>query len=575
MFLSTISIAASLRVSKLRILALALIIHCTNTAPTLIDPLEPRQQEPGVPFACSGDPAAVLDGACWDILDLDDYLLNPVTGWNVTTQVCDDTRICCLSGEPWTTCFLRLATGRADYSCLTIDGEDCTWDKKISDGLALSIRGKVKYVTKTIFELHNFFTKYFSALTDSIAPASTIITSMTLTIDPQKKTNLLMQLVLSAFTLGLSFLVAPALGASAIEGIQSTVLKQQASIWSISLGNAPGVAKTMWPQGDTASSLFQIGQLETQLDSATSQYQDILNNGLKLLMLDPTSFVDFAKGGGYCGNTTTDLVEQKDTIDLALRTYLTSESMGQNGWYATPNFPNTIMTEDQWNNYHPTPNCTTPATIHGCSTPKDAKPDMYWSPVSGRVYRLWNKYGDPDSLNIKTPSELMSSIVSNRWGDLPWMFDGAYNCTLTGRTADNQLVDVDIDKGVLDLSCISHLPMQRECSGACPVDVHPCPFKQYCAPNLGGGSVHGGYPTNPDPADASTVPTYATPTASPGPVHCQNAGGAAIHGGRGGLFVLRNFEGGGEGRRGGVGWDGVDWTGIALRCIALRGIWAA
>lgn len=246
----------------------------------------------------------------------------------------------------------------------------------------------------------------------------------------------------------------------------------------------------MWPQGDLTSTLFQIGELESKLGSATNEYQAILDNGLKELMLDPQTFAKFAKGGAYCGNTSTDLVQQKDTIDLALRTYLTSEAMGQNGWYATPG---KISTEEEWNALKD-PECTGGETIHGCSTPEAVKPQMFWSPSSGRQYRLWNVDGQPSGISVKTPPELLAKIVEEKWGDLGWMFDGAYNCTLLSRTKATQLVEVDLNAGVLDLSCVSHLPMKRTCTQPCPVDTDPCPFDRYCTVAEGGQTVHGGTP---------------------------------------------------------------------------------
>ena len=130
-----------------------------NYPPSLLPSHLSTRQD--VPFACSGDPLSTFDSSCWDILKLEEYLVDPTTGWNTTIPKCDDTSKCCKSDEPWSTCYLRLATGKAGWDCLSIAGDDCTWDRSISDHLDPSIRGRVRYITKTIFEIHNFFTKYF------------------------------------------------------------------------------------------------------------------------------------------------------------------------------------------------------------------------------------------------------------------------------------------------------------------------------------------------------------------------------------------------------------------------------
>ena len=105
--------------------------------------------------------AAIFCSECWTTLGLSDYLNNEGTGWNQTTPVCSDSTRCCMQGEPWSTCFLRLGRGLSGADCTTVDDQTCTWDNQISEYLDPSIEAKVRYVIKSIYGVHDFFSSYF------------------------------------------------------------------------------------------------------------------------------------------------------------------------------------------------------------------------------------------------------------------------------------------------------------------------------------------------------------------------------------------------------------------------------
>jgi len=71
----------------------------------------------------------------------------------------------------------------------------------------------------------------------------------------------------------------------------STTAKFSSQAFTISLQQAPGVARTMWPTGSDGSQTFQISKLDTQLSNATTSLSAILNRGLGLLMTDVPTFV--------------------------------------------------------------------------------------------------------------------------------------------------------------------------------------------------------------------------------------------------------------------------------------------
>lgn len=71
----------------------------------------------------------------------------------------------------------------------------------------------------------------------------------------------------------------------------SSVAKYSSQAFTMSIQQAPGVARTMWPAGTDGSQTFQISKLDTQLSNASDSLSGILNRGLGLLMTDVPTFV--------------------------------------------------------------------------------------------------------------------------------------------------------------------------------------------------------------------------------------------------------------------------------------------
>ena len=105
------------------------------------------------------DPGAAFDVSCWGQLDLSDWLNNPTTGWNKTTQVCNETQDsakCCIPGEAWTTCFLRLGHGFGGVDCTEINAQTCSLD--MSQKTPPETTAQVHYVMKNIYGIFHHFT---------------------------------------------------------------------------------------------------------------------------------------------------------------------------------------------------------------------------------------------------------------------------------------------------------------------------------------------------------------------------------------------------------------------------------
>lgn len=111
------------------------------------------------------DLSAAFNHLCWEQLQLSNFLLGGGewgVGWNKSTRVCDtqssdvndnDGTNCCLPGEAWTTCFLRLAQGGGTQDCSQINAQFCSMppENALSAGLADSIRPEVQYIQKNIY----------------------------------------------------------------------------------------------------------------------------------------------------------------------------------------------------------------------------------------------------------------------------------------------------------------------------------------------------------------------------------------------------------------------------------------
>ena len=103
---------------------------------------------------------SVASTACWDDLNIPDYVVE----WTRTVPNCQmtggDGTECCHPQEPWTTCFLRLAYGNPDSDCTTLNSQQCALNQ-ISPGLEPDIASKTAYVVRNIVVINNLFRSYY------------------------------------------------------------------------------------------------------------------------------------------------------------------------------------------------------------------------------------------------------------------------------------------------------------------------------------------------------------------------------------------------------------------------------
>ena len=126
--------------------------------------LEARQA-PSCSIGTQVDNSTAYDSSCWNTLNIAPYLTN----WKATTPTCTDaensagqTLSCCGVSEPWSTCFLRLATRELNgHDCSQITSTACSFPTKLDPALDPTIASQVNYVVLNIIMINNFFTSYY------------------------------------------------------------------------------------------------------------------------------------------------------------------------------------------------------------------------------------------------------------------------------------------------------------------------------------------------------------------------------------------------------------------------------
>ena len=224
------------------------------------------------------------------------------------------------------------------------------------------------------------------------------------------------------------------------------------------------------------SQLIQISALDTTLTAAQAQIENQLEAALTLLMSDVSTFISFADSGAFSGRQSLSLPKETQNLNLALKTYLTSEALLQNGWYGLY-----FMNDDGAGDAPGTTNFAEGDVFHN----SDAS--LFWSKDSRREYQLVNKKSSGD------PNNLLQTIYDNGLADLSVLFEGSFNCTASGEceetfaifasrprtyfrafpliqtssgNAGGDLLHLGPDDR-LDLSCISQLPIYY-LNMACP-----------------------------------------------------------------------------------------------------------
>ncbi|KAI4096157.1 MAG: hypothetical protein LQ348_005497 [Seirophora lacunosa] len=449
-----------------------------------IHELEKRQQ-----VNCT-NPEALFFTQCWIILNIQDYLIAPGTGWINTVRTCQDTggntwdndgSTCCVKDEPWSTCYTRLNVKGANIDCTSASTGRCSESMlsniKVTDP---ELFPYVRYTLKNIYAINNFFVTYYDALYKSAGLVGNNIEQMIQVVDKIVKPAFNVQNLLLGLAVGLAFLGAPSFALRYLS-IEAKWLSGAAQGFVISAQQAPNVGRALWPEGTENSQLIQTADLHLQMSNLTNQMSIMMDGGVHLLMTEITTFVNYAGAGEgrYSGPNVTNTGEATgltvptatDALGYALKTYVLSYAMGMNRWYAGYDvgpYNSEAEVEAAFSCKFDQENYVCVYQNEYVTTGKV----YFWSPTSLRVYTM-DRTGPDEALE---PYEMIKTINAYKWAPLDILFDGAFNCT-SGGLAGSSAVTFNYD-GRLDLACVSQLPMYTECGEMCPVALigGECPF---------------------------------------------------------------------------------------------------
>lgn len=310
--------------------------------------------------------------------------------------------------------------------------------------------------------INQFFTDWYNALTPSIVSSSLIAQPLITELDPRQKTGFVLGDLLTALTAGLAFIGIPEVGAGV-----SAATAAAGKTFLTGLQQAPGVAKAIWPNGTLDSQSVQLGNIDSELSSVMDGFTTAVQAALKTVMSDLPSFIAFAENGAFSGQDSTNVPQDFEALELALRTYVLSTTMSANNWRALP--ITSVTKEDVESNVPGSGGWDCTFGENNICTNSDHSINVWYSDATENAYVLTNMA----SFDLN-PFNLLNDIVANNWSTLETLFDSAFDCTLAGR--NGQPLEVFTDDG-LDFSCVSQLPM-CSCGTQCPVALinGACPF---------------------------------------------------------------------------------------------------
>lgn len=315
--------------------------------------------------------------------------------------------------------------------------------------------------------INSFFTTWWEGLQAAISQAQLIIDSVVHQLDPTHKSGFTLFNLLIAATVGLAFVALPEV-AIGVTGVAASLLNAGQYLL-IGLQSAPMVGRAIWPTGTVDSGLVQIGNIKSELSQIDQQIGGMLNKGLQTVMGDIATFALFASAGQFSGATSFSLPESTTGLDLALKTFIISNAMTQNGWNA---WPQLWMSREEVSSYEYGADCEFGPENYDVCTNATTGTALWYSNNTGIAYHLRSNSGASLS-----SSQLMQDMVENDWSTLPALFDGAFNCTAAGHANLSEPFRVEIN-GTIDLSCVSQLNICLSCNTWCVVPYvnGSCPF---------------------------------------------------------------------------------------------------
>ena len=285
------------------------------------------------------------------------------------------------------------------------------------------------YVAYNIYSIYTFFNGYYLAIGNARSAATDSIGAIVALLDPPKKTNGLLNDLLTALSVGLSF-VAPDAGplvGALVNGLQQ----------------APGVAKYLFPVGTLDTQVAQFDQIANSMGTITSYLQDNVTSALAAIQQDASTFLAITGSGNFSVTPVPTISEKSDSILSALNTYVISQCLQANNWVIARAI-DTDVNELQANG------SAVGWNIPNCGNGYDGNSicgAYYFNKAINVSFTITNN-GDLSN----DPTDAMRQLFAN-WTTPDQLFNGAAQCQVQGGSAPV----VTTGASGIDASCLSNL----------------------------------------------------------------------------------------------------------------------
>ncbi|KAL8869882.1 MAG: hypothetical protein Q9174_003936 [Haloplaca sp. 1 TL-2023] len=238
------------------------------------------------------------------------------------------------------------------------------------------------------------------------------------------------------------------------------------SYWAATIKNNTQLMNILFGGTEDNSQQIDVKDLPVEAKNSTTPR---LAAALDLVLSDIPTFIAFAVDGDLFTDPSPLVLTRgyAPNLNIGLNTFATGKLMEKAGIFAKPgDIVDTLSTE-------------------ACELTKGTYCVLgngnvrYWSRATHRQYELAIKSANP----VIALQNLIMFVVDYAWAEPEFLFDGSYNCTLSGR-AGQQIVVADATKpSGLDLSCVGQVPIYLDCGKPCPEGAvfvgGKCPFGNY------------------------------------------------------------------------------------------------
>lgn len=356
-----------------------------------------------------------INPTCWNTLSISQY----ITKWSSNNSAT------CSTGQPFAQCFLG-SVQLGDNDCIGITSATCpppNWPSFQSQKFTV----EEFYVAYNIYSIWAFFNSYYTAIGNARSSATDTVAAIVSLLDPPQQTNGGLNDILTALSIGLSFLapsVGPLIG-TVLNGVQQAI----------------AVGKYLFPLGTLDSQFAQFGEISNAMETVTTYLQDNVTSALAAIQNDPTTFLAFTGSGNFSVTPLPTIPSQSDAILTALNTYVISQCLTANKWViaqAIDTDMNAVMTNGSDPNWN----------IPGCGSGYDADSvcgGYYWDQATDVSFTLTSNQNP--SLD---PTSDMQSFFGN-WSTPDLLFNGAAQCQAQGGSAPA----VSVTSTGVEVSCLS------------------------------------------------------------------------------------------------------------------------